>query len=97
MIVSFPSFSHWQVRLQLLCKGVAPKNEHLPYEWYNTPNIRVITIRDFTRFVAEINATITREAALSGSKNQRFGRVIHLLPHWRATYGLFMLEKNNIL
>jgi len=93
-VVSFPNFSHWQVRMQLLLQGIAPKNEHLPYEWYNTPNIRVITIRDFKRFVAEINATIIKEASLSSSKKQRFGQKIHLLPHWRATYGLFLLEKN---
>lgn len=94
IIVSFPNFSHWQVRLELLCKGVAPKNEHLPYEWYNTPNIRVITIKDFKRFVSTINARITQEIALDSSKSQRFGKVIHVLPHWRATYGLFLLERD---
>jgi methionine biosynthesis protein MetW len=92
-VVSFPNFSHWQVRMQLLLQGVAPRNEHLPYEWYNTPNIRVITLRDFKRFVTGINAAIIEETALSSRRNQRFGRVIHLLPHLRATYGLFLLEQ----
>jgi len=92
VIVSFPNFSHWRVRLQLLCTGVAPKNDHLPYEWYNTPNIRVITIKDFKRFVRTINARVVREAALNSQKNERFGRIIHLLPDWRATYGIFLLE-----
>lgn len=91
-IVSFPNFSHWRVRFQLLFNGVAPKNEHLPYEWYNTPNIRVITIKDFKRFIRTINATILKEAALNSKKNERFGRIVHLLPHWRATYGIFLLE-----
>ena len=94
IVVSFPNFSHWQVRTQLLFHGVAPKNEHLPYEWYNTPNIRVITIRDFKRFVAKIDASIICETALSSRKNQRFGRVILFVPHLRATYGLFLLGKN---
>lgn len=93
IIVSFPNFSHWRVRLQLLLTGVAPKNEHLPYEWYNTPNIRVITIRDFKKFIRTINATIIRETALSSRKNERFGSIIKLLPGWRATYGIFLLEK----
>jgi len=92
VIVSFPNFSHWRVRLQLLCAGVAPKNDHLPYEWYNTPNIRVITIKDFKRFVRTINARVVREAALNSNKNERFGRIIHFLPDWRATYGIFLLE-----
>jgi methionine biosynthesis protein MetW len=92
IIVSFPNFSHWRVRLQLLLTGVAPKNEHLPYEWYNTPNIRVITIKDFKKFIRTINATIVKEVALSSRKNERFGSIIDLLPDWRATYGIFLLE-----
>lgn len=92
VIVSFPNFSHWRVRMQLLCTGVAPKNEHLPYEWYNTPNIRVITIKDFKRFVRTIHATIVHEVALNSRKNERFGRIIHCMPDWRATYGIFLLE-----
>jgi len=93
VVVSFPNFSHWRVRLQLLLRGIAPKNEHLPYEWYDTPNIRVITIRDFRRFVHTIGATIVREAALDSRKNERFGRIIHLCPTWRATYGIFLLSE----
>ena len=54
IIVSFPNFSHWSIRLQILFSGYAPKNRQLPYEWYNTPNIRVITINDFRRFVKDI-------------------------------------------
>ena len=92
IIVSFPNFSHWRVRLQLLLTGLAPKNEHLPYEWYNTPNIRIIPIKDFKRFVKTIDATIVREVALNSRKNERFGRIIHLLPDWRATYGIFLLK-----
>ncbi|HSO08856.1 MAG TPA: methionine biosynthesis protein MetW, partial [Desulfoprunum sp.] len=34
VIVSFPNFSHYAIRLQLLCRGIAPKNEQLPYSWY---------------------------------------------------------------
>jgi methionine biosynthesis protein MetW len=92
IIVSFPNFSHWRVRLQLLFTGLAPKNEHLPYEWYNTPNIRIIPIKDFKRFIKTIDAKIVKEVALNSRKNERFGRVIHKLPNWRATYGIFLLE-----
>ncbi len=94
VIVSFPNFSHWRVRMELLCRGVAPKSEHLPYEWYNTPNIRVITIKDFKRFIRTIQASVVREIALSSRKNERFGNVVSFFPDWRATYGIFLLEKN---
>ena len=50
-IVSFPNFSHWKVRLQLLFTGYAPMTRQLPYEWYDTPNIRVITLKDFRKFL----------------------------------------------
>ncbi len=47
VIVAFPNFGHWSVRLSLLCKGRAPTTGHLPYDWYDSPNIRVLTILDF--------------------------------------------------
>ena len=47
VIVAFPNFGHWSVRLSLLCKGRAPTTGHLPYDWYDSPNSRVLTILDF--------------------------------------------------
>ena len=47
-IVTFPNFGHWKCRLQLLM-GNPPKNDLLPFDWYNTPNIRVISISSFYR------------------------------------------------
>lgn len=46
-IVSFPNFGYWKVRVQLALTGFTPKTTSLPYEWYDTPNIRVLTIHDF--------------------------------------------------
>ncbi|WP_275431326.1 methionine biosynthesis protein MetW, partial [Klebsiella pneumoniae] len=45
-IVSFPNFAHWPNRLQVLT-GRMPVTRALPYEWYDTPNIRVGTFADF--------------------------------------------------
>jgi methionine biosynthesis protein MetW len=53
-IVSFPNFSHWQIRLQLLLSGYAPVSRQLPYQWFDTPNIRVITLKDFRKFVHDV-------------------------------------------
>ena len=44
-IVSFPNFSHWRVRMHRLMTGYAPVTKQLPYQWFDTPNIRVITLR----------------------------------------------------
>jgi methionine biosynthesis protein MetW len=93
VIVSFPNFGHWYVRLQLLFTGSAPVSDQLPYEWYDSPNIRVITIRDFKRFLRMIGVRLVREAALNTHHHDRSGNTIHILPNLRATYGIMMLER----
>lgn len=47
VLVSFPNFGMWKIRLSLLFKGRMPKTEQLPHEWYNTPNIHLCTFMDF--------------------------------------------------
>ena len=47
IVVAFPNFGHWSVRLSLLLTGRAPRTGHLPYRWFDSPNIRVLTILDF--------------------------------------------------
>jgi len=46
-IVTFPNFGHWSARGSLMLHGRMPKSKELPYEWYNTPNIRLLTVKDF--------------------------------------------------
>lgn len=45
-IVAFPNFAHWPNRLAVL-QGRMPVTKRLPYQWYDTPNIRVGTYADF--------------------------------------------------
>ncbi|RAP33606.1 methionine biosynthesis protein MetW [Candidatus Marinamargulisbacteria bacterium SCGC AG-410-N11] len=59
-IVTFPNFGYWQTRLQLLA-GSPPVTKTLPYEWYNTPNIRIITIKAFRKLCKEQNISIIKE------------------------------------
>ena len=93
-IVSFPNFSHWNIRMQLLLKGYAPVSQQLPYEWYNTPNIRVITLKDFRRFAGETGFNIIREVAINTHNEDRSGNAIKFLPNLRATYGIFLIGNN---
>lgn len=92
-IVTFPNFSYWRVRLQLLFSGYAPVTRELPYQWYNTPNIRVITLKDFKKFADEVGFHIVRTAALVTSKGYRRGRSVCFLPNLRAAYGIFQIRK----
>jgi len=90
-IVSFPNFSHWGIRFQLLFKGFAPISRQLPYQWHNTPNIRVITIQDFRHFSKETGFEIFKEVAINTHNRERSGTIIRFLPNLRATYGIFLI------
>jgi methionine biosynthesis protein MetW len=90
-IVSFPNFSHWRGRMQLLMTGFAPVTRQLPYEWYNTPNIRVITIKDFRKFTHGVGFRILKEVAINTQSENRYGRMIKVFPNLRATYGIFLI------
>ena len=90
-IVSFPNFSHWQIRLQLLLSGRAPVSRQLPYQWFDTPNIRVISLKDFRKFVQDAGLTILREAAINTHTEDRYGSIVAWFPNLRATYGIFMI------
>ena len=46
-IVTFPNFAHWSCRLHLFSRGVMPVSDHLPHQWFNTPNIHLCTVNDF--------------------------------------------------
>jgi methionine biosynthesis protein MetW len=92
-IVSFPNFSHWKIRLQLLCTGHAPVTKQLPYQWYDTPNIRVITLKDFRTFSREVGFEIIDEVAVKADDREKHGTIIHFLPSLRASYGIFLVGR----
>jgi len=92
-IVSFPNFSHWSIRVQLLIRGHAPITKQLPYEWYDTPNIRVITIKDFRRFSKKVGFNILKEVAINTDHHDRQGNIVKFLPNLRATYGIFLIGR----
>src|ERR1035441_3825836 len=47
VIVAFPNFGHWRVRLSMLFSGRAPRTKLFPYEWYESPNIHFLTGHHF--------------------------------------------------
>ena len=94
-IVSFPNFSNWRCRMQLLLTGFAPKTRELPYEWHNTPNIRVITLKDFRKFVHDVGLNIIREVGIATQSENRYGKVIRISPNSRANYGIYLIGNGN--
>jgi len=85
VVVSFPNFSHISIRLQLLFKGLAPKSEQLPYSWYDTPNIRVITLKDFRKFAKDVGYEIVDEVAINTQQHDYYGKIVHSFTNLRAT------------
>lgn len=92
-IVSFPNFSHWGIRLQVVFTGYAPVSRRLPYQWHETPNIRVITLKDFRKFVHKVGLRVLDEVAIDTHSQDRYGRIIAFLPNLRATYGIYLIAK----
>ena len=72
-IVGIPNFCNLNARLQILL-GRVPVTEGLPYKWYNTPNLRFLSIKDFRDFCAERSVTIEHECAIAGGKEISFAR-----------------------
>jgi methionine biosynthesis protein MetW len=71
VIVSFPNFGHWRVRLALLFSGRMPVTRSLGHSWYDTPNIHLCTIADFMTLVNDVGARIEHAVALVGNERTR--------------------------
>ena len=79
-IVSLPNFAHWRLRWHLLATGRMPVNPTLPYEWYETPNIHLCTIRDFVILCRKMGVTIDRSISLDrNGVPLGFGRSLFLV------------------
>lgn len=87
-IISFPNFGHWLVRLQLLLRGRMPITRVLPYTWYNTPNIRVLTIKDFMHFCRQEELSVVDRHYLTPN----YRPLSCLLANWRASMAIFVVE-----
>ena len=86
-IVSFPNFAHWPHRLSLLT-GRMPVSESLPYQWYDTPNLRCATISDFSDLAREVGLDVIECVALKDD-----GTPVAFLPNWRGSLAVFRLRK----
>jgi methionine biosynthesis protein MetW len=92
VIISFPNFGHFRVRFSLLFKGRMPKNRLLPYDWYDTPNIHVLTIRDFIRFCHDNDIKIEKRFYLA-SLERRKTILASIRPNSFAYFGLSLISR----
>ena len=87
-IVTFPNFGHWRHRLAIL-RGHMPVSESLPYQWYNTPNIHLCTVKDFEDLCAKVGAQILDERVLHE------GRQVAMLPNLLGSLGVFRFRRRS--
>jgi methionine biosynthesis protein MetW len=87
-IVTFPNFAHWPNRLSILA-GRMPVTKRLPYQWYDTPNIRVGTFADFGGLANKNNIRILDSFGVKNAEQ------IRIFPNLRAPTAVFKIEKTN--
>jgi methionine biosynthesis protein MetW len=86
-IVAFPNFGHWPNRLSVLL-GRMPVTKRLPYQWYDTPNIRVGTFADFAALARQNQLQILDAFGLQA------GQEVRLWPNALAGTAVFKFQKN---
>ena len=91
-IVTIPNFGHWKVRLKLLINGTMPLTENLPYEWHNTPNLHMCTIKDFFIFCEKRNIKIFKSLALNQDKISEINVKNLKYKNLMSDLGIFLIE-----
>lgn len=86
-IVSFPNFAHWPNRLQIL-SGRMPVTKVLPYQWYDTPNIRVGTYADFQILARKCGLRVLDSFGVQN------GRAVRTLPNLRSSMAVFKFDRD---
>ena len=85
-IVAFPNFAHWANRLSVL-RGRMPVTARLPYEWYDTPNIRVGTFKDFEVLAGKNGLKLLDAFGFED------GRAVRRWPNLMAGTAVFVLQR----
>lgn len=85
-IIAFPNFAHWPNRFSVL-RGRMPVTQRLPYQWYDTPNIRVGTYRDFEQLATQMGLEILDSFGLEN------GQEIRRHPNFWASTAVFKISR----
>lgn len=91
-VVSFPNFAYWKVRFYLFFTGNMPKSKVLPFEWYDTPNIHLLTVNDFYEFCKKRNIKILKSVYMTKA-NVKKHFLMRLLSNFFAEEVIFVISK----
>lgn len=92
VVVSFPNFGYWKVRFYLMFKGKMPISKRLPFKWYDTPNIHLLTINDFFEYAKQNDIKILKAMYFNNGK-QRKGIFVRRVSSLFAEEAIFVLSK----
>lgn len=94
VVVSFPNFGNWRVRLKLLFSGRMPETRSLGYSWYDTPNIHLCTLLDFASLCEELGLRIEDAVTVSGDRARRISRP-GVIANLLASDAVFLLSRRD--
>ena len=86
-IIAFPNFGHWTVRMNHLFTGRAPRTKLFPHEWYDSPNIHVLTVHDFEWLARAQGWTVERRIFLQGQRR------VTVYPNLMAEVAVFLIRR----
>lgn len=89
VIVGFPNFAYFKSRIMLFFRGRSPITESLPYLWFDTPNVRFLSITDFKDFCTGKKIRILEDHYLGEKK------IVHLWPNLLAMNAIFLITKQD--
>ncbi len=84
-IVSFPNFGNWY-HVWSIARGRMPVSRQMPYQWYNTPNIHLCTIKDFERLIDEIGYQVLDQGFFND------GRTVQCLKNLRSNLAVYRFK-----
>ena len=87
VVVSFPNFAYWKNRMAVM-KGRMPVSEDLPYQWFDTPNVRFFTIDDFEALCGQMGIVIRERHVLDDE-----GRLIEEEQNFLGSLGVYRITR----
>jgi SAM-dependent methyltransferase len=81
-IVSFPNFGYWPHGWSILL-GRMPVTGQMPYDWHDTPNIHLCTLKDFERLARQLGFSILERATFNNQREVKY------LAGWRSTLAAY--------
>lgn len=91
-VVSFPNFAYWRIRFYLFFTGHMPKSKVLPFEWFNTPNIHLLTVNDFYSFCKKRDIKILKSVFMTKA-NVKTNFLAKMFPNFFAEEVIFVISK----